>query len=108
AHDEGAEVIARASLLDLARPRGRTDNLPAMRDPGPDVLAAVLADLPVGIWVARAPSGQAVYVNRAFERILGMGVVEGASIEEAPASYQIQNLVGQPYPIEGLPFSRVL
>jgi len=101
-------VIARASLLDLARPRGRTDNLPAMRDPGPDVLAAVLADLPVGIWVARAPSGQAVYVNRAFERILGMGVVEGASIEEAPASYQIQNLVGQPYPIEGLPFSRVL
>jgi len=33
-------------------------------------------DLPVGIWVARAPGGEEVYANRTFAQILGTGLVE--------------------------------
>jgi PAS domain S-box-containing protein len=79
-----------------------------VRDPGHDVLTSILADLPVGIWVARAPSGEVLYANRAFERILGMDAVDGVPIEAAPATYRIQDLTGQPYPVDQLPFSRVL
>src|SRR5438045_9523180 len=79
-----------------------------VHDPGHDMLASILADLPVGIWVARAPSGQVVYANRAFDLILGMEAVDGVSIEDAPATYRIQDLTGRPYPVDTLPFSRVL
>jgi PAS domain S-box-containing protein len=79
-----------------------------VRDPGHDILASILAELPLGIWVARAPSGEVIYANRAFEAILGMDAVDGVSIEQAPATYNIQDLAGAPYPVEKLPFSRAL
>jgi PAS domain S-box-containing protein len=79
-----------------------------VRDPGHDLLASILGELPVGVWVARAPSGEAVYANRAFERILGMEAVDGVTIEEAPSTYSIQDLAGAPYPVDRLPFSRAL
>ncbi len=74
----------------------------------PDVLADVVAYLPVGLWVARAPSGEVVYANRAFREILGMEAVSGVDIEGAPATYGIFDRQGRPYPVDRLPFSRAL
>jgi PAS domain S-box-containing protein len=68
----------------------------------------VLDEIPFGVWVARAPSGEAIYANEAFRRIMGMEAVEGVDIAGAPAAYGIFDRQGQPYPVEGLPFSRAL
>jgi two-component system cell cycle sensor histidine kinase/response regulator CckA len=79
-----------------------------VRDPGHHILATILADLPLGVWVARAPTGEVVYANRAFEAILGMDAVDDVTIDAAPATYSIQDPSGAPYPVEKLPFSRAL
>ena len=68
----------------------------------------ILDGLPVGVWVARAPDGTAAYVNRAFQTIMGIDAVPGIRIEDAPATYGIHDRTGNPYPVERLPFSRVL
>jgi two-component system, cell cycle sensor histidine kinase and response regulator CckA len=68
----------------------------------------VLDDLPVGVWVATAPDGQVVYVNVAFQEILGMSAVADSRIGDAPQTYGIFNRAGQPFPVEQLPFSRAL
>jgi PAS domain S-box-containing protein len=73
-----------------------------------DLLADVVAYLPVGLWVARAPNGESVYANRAFQEILGMDAVSGVDIEGAPTTYGIFDRQGRPYPVEELPFSRAL
>src|SRR5689334_10993071 len=62
----------------------------------------------MGVWVARAPSGEVVYANPAFRSILEMDAVEGVPIQGAPATYGITDQAGNPYPVERLPFSRVL
>ena len=36
------------------------------------MLLSILEELPMGVWVARAPSGDLVYANRAFAEIMGM------------------------------------
>jgi len=79
-----------------------------VRDPGEGLLTAILGHLPLGVWVARAPSGEVVYVNAAFRSILGMDAVEGVTIQGAPATYGITDRAGNSYPVEGLPFSRVV
>jgi PAS domain S-box-containing protein len=68
----------------------------------------VLDDLPVGVWVATAPEGQAVYTNRAFQEILGMGAVAESRIGDAPRTYGIFDRTGKPFPVECLPFSQTL
>ena len=73
-----------------------------------DILSDVVAYLPVGLWVARAPGGEVVYANRAFQDILGMEPVSGVAIEGAPATYGIFDRQGRPYPVEKLPFSQAL
>jgi two-component system cell cycle sensor histidine kinase/response regulator CckA len=73
-----------------------------------DILADVVAYLPVGLWVARAPGGEVVYVNRVFQEILGMDAVSGVDIEGAPATYGICDHQGRPYPVDRLPFTRAL
>ena len=68
----------------------------------------VLEALPVGVWVAQVPSGQVAYANPEFRNIMGMEAVEESRIQDAPATYGIFNLEGQPYPVDRLPFSRVV
>jgi PAS domain S-box-containing protein len=77
-------------------------------DVAADLLRAILANLPLGVWVARAPSGEVVYANPAFQAILGMDAVEGVPIQGAPETYGIYDREGRVYPVERLPFSRVL
>src|SRR5688572_14361399 len=68
----------------------------------------MLDDLPIGVWVARAPEGNVVYVNRAFRDILGMEAVSGSVIGDVPATYRVHDGGGNPFPVEKLPFSRAL
>jgi PAS domain S-box-containing protein len=79
-----------------------------VRHPGEALLTDILAHLPLGVWVARAPSGEVAYANPAFRSILGMDAVEGVTIQGAPATYGITDQAGNPYPVDRLPFSRVL
>jgi len=71
-------------------------------------LAKLIGQLPIGVWVASVPSGQVAYTNAAFQAILGMGAREASQIEDAPATYGIFDRTGNPYPVEDLPFSRVV
>jgi PAS domain S-box-containing protein len=68
----------------------------------------ILEALPVGIWVAQVPSGQVVYANPEFRNIMGMDAVEESRIRDAPATYGIFDREGRPYPVDRLPFSRVV
>jgi len=68
----------------------------------------MLGDLPIGVWVARAPEGRIVYSNRAFEEILGMPADPRSVIEDIPTTYRVHDPSGNPYPVERLPFSRAL
>ncbi len=77
-----------------------------MNDDGSD--NAVLDHLPIGIWVGRVPDGSAAYTNRAFAEIMGIGAVTESQIGDVPATYGVCDRAGRPYPIENLPFSRVL
>src|SRR5262245_22744077 len=68
----------------------------------------ILERLPVGVWVAQVPNGEVIYANPEFRTILGMEPVPGVSIREAPGTYGIFDRTGSPYPVDQLPFSRVV
>lgn len=71
-------------------------------------LAHIINKLPIGVWVAAVPSGEAVYANEAFDAILGKPAVPSSVIEDAPSTYGIYDRAGRLYPFERLPFSRVV
>jgi len=71
-------------------------------------LTKLIGQLPIGVWVASVPSGTAVFTNPAFEAILGVGAEASSQIEDAPRTYGIFDRSGNPYPVESLPFSRVV
>src|SRR3954462_14943640 len=58
----------------------------------------ILDDLPVAIWVGTVPDRTVVYANKMFERILGL----------PPATYALVDRGGNPYPVDKLPFARVM
>jgi signal transduction histidine kinase/CheY-like chemotaxis protein len=70
--------------------------------------SSMFDDLPVGVWVGSVPDGATVYANKMCERIFGMAPVPASRIEDIPTTYGIVNRSGQPYPVEQLPFMRVL
>ncbi len=67
-----------------------------------------LDELPVGLWVGLAPDGQVVYTNAAFREIMGMPPVTESRVGDIPSTYRAFDRNGSPYPVDGLPFSRVL
>jgi PAS domain S-box-containing protein len=71
-------------------------------------LISILEELPVGIWVARAPGGELVYANGAFTKILGMQAREDVRAGEYVPAYRIQDREGRPFPEESLPFVQAL
>jgi two-component system cell cycle sensor histidine kinase/response regulator CckA len=78
-------------------------------DAGHAQLVAGIADtLPVGIWVARAPSGDLLYANGAFAEIMGMPALHDVVAGGYSGPYGIFTRDGKPYPEERLPFARVL
>ena len=73
-----------------------------------DIIMALGEDLPVGIWIARAPHGELVYANRTFAQIMGMAALATAGVGEYATPYGIHTRSGQPYPEAQLPFTRAL
>ncbi len=73
-----------------------------------DIIMALGEDLPVGIWVARVPTGEEVYVNRTFAQIMGIGMVPDAKLGNYSQPYGIYTRDGRPYPEHRLPFVRAI
>jgi PAS domain S-box-containing protein len=71
-------------------------------------LAWILDNLPLGVWVGRAPEGTTAYTNKAFEEILGVPAALDSPITEARKRYNVFDRSGQPYPAERLSFSLAL
>ncbi len=70
--------------------------------------ASILEDLPVGVWVAKAPSGELVYANNAFTAIMGTAARDDVRAGEYAPAYSLQDRDGRPYPEERLPFVQAL
>jgi two-component system cell cycle sensor histidine kinase/response regulator CckA len=73
-----------------------------------DILHALADDLPVGLWVARAPAGDLIYANRAFAEIMGQTATADVQAGEYAGRYGIFTRDGRPYPEDRLPFYRAL
>ncbi|HTR55219.1 MAG TPA: response regulator [Kofleriaceae bacterium] len=73
-----------------------------------DIIHAIADDLPVGIWVARAPGGEFVYANRTFAEIMGQGGRDDVAVGGYSEPYGIFTRDGRPYPEHRLPFVRAL
>lgn len=73
-----------------------------------EIIHEISNDLPVGIWVARAPGGEFVYANRTFAEIMGQGGRDDAAVGGYSEPYGILTRAGAPYPEERLPFVRAL
>ena len=76
--------------------------------PEPLLLTEILHDLPVGVWVAKAPGGEFVYANRAFKQVLGIEVHADQAAGTYSSAYRIHRSDGSLYPEPELPFSRVV
>ncbi|MBL0214643.1 MAG: response regulator [Myxococcales bacterium] len=72
-----------------------------------DIILSLGEDLPVGIWVARAPGGEEVYANRTFATIMGTGTRD-AQVGNYAQPYGICTRDGKPYPEDRMPFVRAL
>jgi two-component system cell cycle sensor histidine kinase/response regulator CckA len=66
----------------------------------------VLDELPVGIWVGRASTGEVLYTNAAFRTIVGAEARAGDNIAAVPAAYGLHDRAGNAYSVERLAFSR--
>ena len=71
-------------------------------------LAAILEDLPVAVWVGKVPDGATAYANRACEQIARAVDRRSPSRSTTCRAYGLVTRDGNPYPVESLPFSRVL
>ena len=73
-----------------------------------EIIHALADDLPVGLWVARAPGGELVYANRRFAEIMGQVGRDDASAGGYSEPYGILTHDGEPYPEHQMPFVRAL
>ena len=73
-----------------------------------DIVHALPDDLPVGLWVARAPGGELVYANEMFAEIMGMTARQDVAAGGYSGPYGIYTRDGKLYPEELLPFPRAL
>ncbi len=73
-----------------------------------DIIHAVPDDLPVGLWVARAPGGEFVYANQKFAEIMGQAGRDDAAVGGYNEPYGILTRDGRPYPEHRMPFVRAL
>ncbi len=72
------------------------------------ITSALADDLPLGIWVARAPGGEFVYANRMFGVLMGTDGISAAAVGGYAAPYGIFTREGEPYPEHRMPFVRAL
>ncbi len=73
-----------------------------------DIARSVVEDLPVGVWVAKAPNGEFMYANKMFAEIMGMVARDDVAAGEYSQPYGIHTRSGELYPEDKLPFVRAL
>ena len=72
------------------------------------LLRTIADDLPLAIWLGAVPGGEVVYVNNAFEDILGMGPPKDASRGNYVATYSVHARDGSVYREDQMPYERVI
>src|SRR5882757_1146617 len=78
----------------------------AVKDFGRQKGDPALDELPFGIWVGRAPTGEVLYTNDGFRTLLGLDHADGVDLgADAPVFY---NRRGKPYADEDRPFANAL
>ncbi len=83
-------------------------NVPSSGTAELPLLLSILEELPIGVWVARAPGGEFVYANRAFSEILGMNARDDVGVGGYAPVYHIEDRAGRPFPEQRLPFVQAL
>ena len=78
------------------------------KNPEYELIRSIADDLPVGVWVAKVPSGDFVYSNRTFVEIMGQGPRDEARIGDYSGPYGICGTDGKPYPEDRMPIVRAL
>ncbi len=73
-----------------------------------EIIHALADDLPVGLWVARAPGGEFVYANRMFAEIMGQGGRDDTAVGSYAEPYGIFTRTGERYPEDRMPIVRAL
>ncbi len=73
-----------------------------------EIILALGEDLPIGLWVARAPHGELVYANHTFAAIMGTMPLEGVKVGAFAAPHGVHTRDGAPYPEHMMPFSRAM
>jgi PAS domain-containing protein len=73
-----------------------------------DIVLALGEDLPVGLWVARAPDGGLIYANRTFVEIMGTEARPDVRAGGYAGPYGIYTRDGALYPEDRMPFVRAL
>jgi two-component system cell cycle sensor histidine kinase/response regulator CckA len=69
--------------------------------------AQVLSELPVGVWVARAPGGEVLFANTALRAMMGVSD-DAAAPARAGQGCGLFDRHGRPYPVASLPFFRAM
>jgi two-component system cell cycle sensor histidine kinase/response regulator CckA len=72
------------------------------------LLASVVDHLPLGVWIARAPTGEFVFANRVFREIMGMEARTDVAAGGYAEPYGIFTRDGAPYPETRMPFVQAL
>ena len=72
------------------------------------IISALADDLPLGIWVARAPGGEFVYANKKFGALMGTDGISAVAVGGYAEPYGIFTRAGEPYPEHRMPFVRAL
>ncbi len=85
-----------------------SDSPPKATEVDDDIGRSIADALPVGIWVAKAPSGELVYANDMFAEIMGRTARTDVAAGQYTQPYGIYGKDGRLYPEEKLPFPRVL
>jgi signal transduction histidine kinase len=88
----------------MAKDRG---NRGRSRELSPRHLYTILDGLPIGVFVAEAPSGRGVYLNPAGETLLGVSISDTGMADYSRA-YHIYRPAGEVYPPEELPLARAI
>jgi PAS domain S-box-containing protein len=72
-----------------------------------EIINALAEDLPIAVWVARAPTGDEIYTNHEFGEIMGQHLAH-VRVGGYGEPYGILTRDGKPYPEERMPFVRAL
>src|SRR5450432_2015790 len=81
---------------------------PSVVPSDPEIIHGLADNLPVGLWVARAPGGELVYANSQFAEIMGQAGRDDVAVGGYSEPYGIFGRDGLPYPETKMPFVRAL